>query len=642
MCKKCPVAKGMGSADWTDPKLSVIGDRLRATEMLVRGKTKAFDSAVAHDVIKVPAACRAFNIEHLPEPGFRKTAWWVDVQDGNDIFAIIRANGKDNLRAGNDVDLHAVPALTDGTPISFLSVIGYEFRDPFSFRLGEAEIGDLDSFSPNSRDPKAVGMFMLERVRDLITNVTGIYGTDAELMHIAVVMTIMTSLWVKNKAGLVKRGWGDVAIVGDPGSGKSQALKLIREHFGIDSEAYHAATPDNWSPAGITIGMEQRSVSSKQWRGKPGLFPRSHGKCIMIDEFHSVTDSEAMKDTKGFMAQLQSARSEGKMSSAKMGAATLDAAVRLVTVSNITSESRDYRCREVMIRYKRPEQVRRLDSAVWVEVYNGPHETDSNPSHLWTSTRCERLMRRAWALKPDDIIVEAEAEAKIGEIVTEWNERFKHSISKIPLHSGPEKAESLRRMSVALANICFSHPGDDPHKCLVTEAHVLVAADWFEETWMNIDYAKFAEDCTRRAYLLDELECEKLLLQWGVPISSTPEPYDSNEILNVLDMISDPAGITFSRAQTIIGKIDGDLRAEALKWVKAGEIQNLWYKAESVRSDFGRFILTEAGRVLLERIRDWVPWEEHYAPRVRDLMLSNTESMMKMSEFDSVSRDLRK
>jgi hypothetical protein len=644
MCKTCPVAQNIDSVDWTDKDNSVEGDRVRATGILVKGKLRSFDKTVLHDMIRVPPMCRACKITHFPDLTHTKEAWWVDNPDGHDIFALVRTDQGRKLSPGDDIEIEAIPTMTHDDPISFLSVGSYNYLDPHDFRLKPEEISDLEMLSPDSSEHSAVSAFLVERCADLTDNVTKIYGPEADLMHFTVLMVIMSSLWVNDESGDPQRGWGDVAIVGRQGSGKSLLLKRIRKHFGIDESAYLAATPHNWSPAGITIGMEQRNVASKQYRAKPGLFPRNNGKCIMIDEFHSVTDTDAMKDEKGFMSNLQSARSDGVMSSAKMGAATLPAAVRLITVSNNSPDGREYRCNEVMELYKRTEQVRRLDTAMWIERYDGPKELDERVPPVWTSKRCERLMRRAWAMKPEDIVITKDAEFEIARLVMEWTEKYKFAIDKIPLFGGAEKSQSLRRMAVSIANMCFSHPEDEPHRCLVTTAHVIVAANWFDLTWQNIDYARFSEDCARRSSLVDELECERLLIKWGVKIKfDQPSEFDENEVVNILDLIAHSDGISFSRAKQIIGKLPDGQRTEdeALQWQKDGLAQNLWLIARDKRSKFGVMTLTREGRSLLKKVKAWCAHGEVYAPRARDLMKHNTEGMMGMEEFDRVSRDLR-
>lgn len=644
MCKTCPVSQNIDSVDWTDKKTAVDGDRVRATSILVKGKLKSFDKVVLHDMIRVPVMCRACEITHFPDPDHTKEAWWIDNPDGHDIFALVRAEQGRKLSPGDDIEIEAIPTMTHDDPISFLSVSKYNYLDPHDYRLKPEEITDLELLAPGNADCNEVSKFLIERSLDLTDNVTKIYGQDADIMHMTVLLVLMSSLWVKDESGDPQRGWGDVAIVGRQGSGKSLLLKRMRKHFGVDEAAYLAATPHNWSPAGITIGMEQRNVASKQYRAKPGLFPRNNGKCIMIDEFHSVTDTDAMKDEKGFMSNLQSARSDGVMSSAKMGAATLPSAVRLITVSNNSPESKEYRCEEVMDLYKRTEQVRRLDSAMWIERYDGPKSITDPVPNVWTHERCERLMRRAWAMKPDDIIVTEGAEFEIARLVCEWTEKYKYAIDRIPLFGGAEKSQSLRRMAVSVANMCFSHPEDEPHRCLVTEAHVIVAANWFDITWNNIDYDRFAADCASRSSLADELECEKLLIKWGVRYQfNHPADFDENEVINVLDMISHSDGISFARAKQIIGKLPEGQRVddEALQWQKEGLAQNLWLIVSDKRSRFGVMNLTSEGRNLLKAIKQWCAFPKIYAPRAMDLMRGNTEDMQSMGAFDRVNRDLR-
>jgi hypothetical protein len=643
MCKTCPVAKGISSIDWMDAKSSLEGDRVRASNFMVRGRLKNFDGVVAHDMLGVSQGCKAFRVDHQPEPGFRKEAWWLANEKGNDVFAMVRSMKEHQLVPGDEIEVEAIPTMTIGDPISFLSVHAYKYLDPQSFRLAPEEAADLDAFSPNNRDLEDSKYFILERIYDLVSNVTGIYGDDSLLMHQTVLMVLMSSLWVNDRHGEPLRGWGDAAIIGRQGSGKSKVLKNLHSHFGAEG-AYIEATPTNWSAAGITIGYEQRNVNSKQMRPKPGVFPKNNGRLVMIDEFHSLGATNAWS-TDEFVANLQSARSDGLMSAFKIGGhVKLKAAVRFITVSNNSPDAKDYRCREIMDLYRKPEQVRRLDTAMWIERYDGPKSLDDPPPHIWTKARCERLMKRAWALQPGDILFEEDAERKIDEFIEKWSDVYRCAIDEIPIFSGAEKEQSLRRMSVSVANMCFSHPEGDPNKCLVTDVHVTIAAKWFEETWSNLDYRRFAEDCSRKAELVNEIECEQLLLKWGVVQESTGiVRVNMNEILNTLDMISHDSGISMGRARQIIGKLQEGQRVddEALQWQKRGEINNLWFIAKDGRSKFGKMMLTQQGRALLDAMRYWCQNAELYTPRVEALMRSDIEDMMPMSKWDEANSDLR-
>jgi len=77
-------------------------------------------------------------------------------------------------------------------------------------------------------------------------------------------------------------------------------------------------------------------------------------------------------------------------------------------------------------------------------------------------------------------------------ICGEW-EADGYDIEKITLFTGVEKAESIVRVAIAVANLCFSHPEGDIYAVDVRDVHVEWAAKWIEKCWANLEYGEHSE-----------------------------------------------------------------------------------------------------------------------------------------------------
>jgi hypothetical protein len=333
-------------------------------------------------------------------------------------------------------------------------------------------------------------------VADLANNVTEIYGREE--LHILAILVAHSVLRYKI-SGHSYRGWLDACGFGETRQGKSETIRRLFEFWRL-GQAFTCM--DNFSRAGLTVGGGK---SGEQM--VPGIFPKNHGKLLFFDEFHHMAQASGENP----MICLQSARDDGKVSAAKIyGNTKLQASVRLITAGNWFERKRrslQYPCQHLLHFYGVPEAVGRLDFAWCItEPADMNRET---VEHVWQPELARALILRAWAMEPHMVHIEPEAWKRAEKIAQEWDQIYVADV--LPLHTGAEKAHSVIRIAIAIANLCYSHPEGKPRECLTRVGHVEAAIQWMLRCWENLQYDLFSQRIIRSRSVSQPYTVEALL-----------------------------------------------------------------------------------------------------------------------------------
>lgn len=362
---------------------------------------------------------------------------------------------------------------------------------------------DLDAFHNDllprtpwrGMDAEAIWKHIDTMVADLSNNVTEIFGRNE--LHILTLLVAHSALRY-TISGHTYRGWLDGCGFGETRRGKSETVRRLFEFWRLGSIF---TCMDNFSRAGLTVGGGR---SGEQM--VPGIFPKSHGKMLFFDEFHHMSSGGGENP----MICLQSARDEGKVSAAKIyGNTKLQACVRLITAGNWAHRSRrafQYPCQHLLVFYGVPEAVGRLDFA-WC-ITDEADMSREQVEHVWTADLSRALVLRAWAQEPHMIHIEDEAWEFAQKTCKEWDVIY--VADALPLHTGAEKAHSLIRTAIAIANLCYSHPEGRPRECLVRLAHVEVAVDWMIRCFENLQYDLYSQRVLRSRTITQPFTVEAL------------------------------------------------------------------------------------------------------------------------------------
>lgn len=330
-----------------------------------------------------------------------------------------------------------------------------------------------------------IDRFLDRWAADVANNTTHVYGRRD--MHVALGLTMHSALWL-DVLGARRRGWLDVCLIGATRTGKSAATRAYLKALQLGQ---HFTPMGNFSRAGLTLGTISMNGQSKM---KPGVFPRNHGKLLVLDEAHLMLMDNATGG--GLFPMLQGARDIGKVEAAKItGSQQLSAAVRLVAIANWIGGSKHSfaaPAQHLLALYGTPESLARLDFGLPIDEITagvGPEDI----VQFWTVERQRAVAIRAWQLTPSLIEFAPEAIEEAQRLCQlEWKDKYSE---ELPLFTEKEKVYSVLRIATAIANMTLSHPEGDVGRCHVGLVHVQWAAKWLEHTWTLLEY----ESVSRRA-----------------------------------------------------------------------------------------------------------------------------------------------
>lgn len=318
---------------------------------------------------------------------------------------------------------------------------------------------------------EAVAEFVQMLAKDLAANVTRINERDD--VHTAVMLAYHSALWVNwNKRA--HRGFLDIGIIGETRTGKSVVVRTLRDHV---QAGQFLVGGGNASRVGLTAGI------TKDGQVEAGLFPRNHGKLLCLDEMHRHgRDGNIIGDLLG-------ARDTGILNVAKIHRANFPSACRFILVGNTiyAPHSHPYICQHFLDVYGSPENLSRMDFGVYVD--GDVSTTSPDAEHRWEKDLAHACVMRAWGMRPEQIIVKEDAEKLIQQYASDWRDLYSE---ELPLFTSGEKSFSIRRIAVAVANLCFSHPVGELNMCEVRTCHVEWAANWLQHLWVSVDYPAYS------------------------------------------------------------------------------------------------------------------------------------------------------
>lgn len=311
------------------------------------------------------------------------------------------------------------------------------------------------------------------------TNITGVRGDHRFDAHLAVYLTFHSVCNFEFEPQRnIEKGWMDVMLLGDEGTGKSTISEKFLDYYGMGERI----TGQNTSFAGLVGGNDEISgYRIPNW----GKFPLNDKGLLVVDEAGHLDPI--------IFNNLDAMRSSGKASMSKMVKGEVNARTRVIWTSNpkdngrvgnkyygitslsdlITQNSSIRRFDLVVICAKRKE-----DNIIPNKVY-----TPEAIGNIWPTKEQDRnLVRWAWSRKLEDIIFTPQAKQTARELAEKLGEEYS---PKIPLILGQDFRIKLARLAIAIAVCVFSHVKGHPNKVLVGRSHMECA-----EKVINLIYGK--------------------------------------------------------------------------------------------------------------------------------------------------------
>lgn len=466
----------------------------------------------------------------------------------------------------------------------------YPEKDMISdFELTEEVLENLEKFKlePN----QTIAEKFNEIHKDLERNVTFIW--ERRQVAFAVDLIYHTALNFYFQDQFVKRGWGEVLIIGDSGQAKTTIVERMMNHYKLGE--LHSG--ESSRRTGLVYNMQQ---NNKRWFLVWGAFPLNDGGLVTIDELSGLSEED--------LAVMSDVRSSGIAKATGVITAETTSRTRAIYISNPRNgrqlNSETYGVNAVLKLLGKAEDVRRLDLALSVasgdvdpELVNKSVKDLSPVPHTYTSELCNTRVLWAWSRRPENIMFTEEATAEILKQATKMGIRYS---SKVPVVEAADQRLKIARLAVAAACCVFST--ENGIDVIVKPEHVTFVVDFMNDVYCakSFGYDRLSEQETittdtsdsnikklRALFLLlpiqDFNEMAKTLYQLAYFSRATLEDYTglSKDDLKML--------LKFMTTQHLVEKVRGDYRrlplgTELLESMTTNPITNK--EIEAARKDY--------------------------------------------------------
>lgn len=331
-----------------------------------------------------------------------------------------------------------------------------------SFQLTEDVKEDLNTLRPESMTEEAIVAKLSDILNDLTYNVTHIVERDEVLLGLLLVYHSILRFRVPWDTDPI-RGWAELKIIGDTGTGKSALIEKIMKYIGLGNRVNAEST----SRTGLTYKMEQGNRGS--WYIVWGAWPLADKELIWVDE-----DTGIQKDEYGEMTL---ARSNGKLEVKRAVTAETPCRVRAVLSGNAPKGKRlaDYaQGVESLKDIFNNEDIRRFDFSIFMRATDVDPEKYNKTLPSFPRVMGEETLKNnvlfAWSREPGQVTFLPESIEAILETATKLSKVYGNA-TDVPLVSPSDERNKVARLSVALATLTHS-VDESGERVIVYPAHV--------------------------------------------------------------------------------------------------------------------------------------------------------------------------
>jgi hypothetical protein len=152
---------------------------------------------------------------------------------------------------------------------------------------------------------------------DLAEHVTHIYKRDEALL--AILLTYHSILSFEFEGRKLRRGWMECLLLGDTGTGKTEATRQMMDFCGLGT----LASGESSSRTGLNYSVQQ---IGERWFVRWGLYPLNDRRLLAIDELSELNEEDLGKMTQG--------RSDGVLRVDRVASAETNCRTRLIWLTN--------------------------------------------------------------------------------------------------------------------------------------------------------------------------------------------------------------------------------------------------------------------------------------------------------------------
>lgn len=321
--------------------------------------------------------------------------------------------------------------------------------------------------------------------RDLERNVTYIWERRPVAFAVDLIYHTVLNFYFQEQ--YVKRGWGELLIIGDSGQAKTTIVERLMHHYRLGE--LHSG--ESSKRTGLVYSMQQ---TNKRWFLVWGAFPLNDGGLLTIDELSGLSEDD--------LAVMSDVRSSGIAKATGVITAETTSRTRAIFISNPRNgrqlNSETYGVNAILKLMGKAEDVRRLDIAMSVAsgdvdpaLVNKSLKDIPEVPHVYTSDACNTRVLWAWSRRPEDVIFTPEATELILKKATEMGSKYS---SKVPVVEAADQRIKIARLSVAAA-ACVCSTDESFAKVIVKPEHVEFVVDFMNELYCakSFGYDKLSE-----------------------------------------------------------------------------------------------------------------------------------------------------
>lgn len=330
---------------------------------------------------------------------------------------------------------------------------------------------------------------------DLERNVTYIWQRRDVAFAVDLIYHTVLNFYFQNQ--FVKRGWGELLIIGDSGQAKTTIVERLMAHYKLGE--LHSG--ESSKRTGLVYNLQQ---TNKRWFLTWGAFPLNDGGLVTIDELSGLSEDD--------LAVMSDVRSSGIAKVSGVITSETSSRTRAIYISNPRNgrplNTETYGVNAVLKLMGKAEDVRRLDMAMSVasgdvdpRLINRSISDLPEVKHQYTSELCNLRVMWAWSRRPDDIVITDEAAQRILDKATEMGNKYS---SKVPIVEAADQRIKIARLSIAAA--CCTFSTDDGTKVIVKPEHVDFVVDFMNRLYCtkSFGYDKLSEQEQIRTDTTDE------------------------------------------------------------------------------------------------------------------------------------------
>lgn len=360
----------------------------------------------------------------------------------------------------------------------------YPEKDLISdFELNEETITHLKAFQV--KPGQSIKDKLDEIHTDLERNVTFIWERRNIAFAVDLIYHTVLNFYFQDQ--YVKRGWGELLIIGDSGQAKTTVVERLMNHYRLGE--LHSG--ESSRRTGLVYNMQQ---NNKRWFLVWGAFPLNDGGLITLDELSGLSEED--------LAIMSDVRSSGLAKATGVITAETSSRTRAIYISNPRNgrqlNSETYGVTAVLKLFGKAEDVRRLDIAMSVAsgdvdpaLINRAVKDFPSIAHVYTTDFCNTRVLWAWSRRPENVKITDEATQHILKYATEMGSKYS---SKIPIVEAADQRIKIARLAVATA-CCVVSTDETFETVIVKPEHVKFVVDFMNELYhaKSFGYDKLSE-----------------------------------------------------------------------------------------------------------------------------------------------------